>query len=73
MSATGSIFVLSMPVGMFHSVRCSEQKGGRFSEVSITLSTCYNQSVLLCLSVGERAATFGRVRYGWLHCIAVDV
>ena len=25
-----------MPVGMFHSVRCSEQRGGRFSEVSIT-------------------------------------
>ena len=30
----------SMPVGMFHSVRCSEQRGGRFSEVSIILSTC---------------------------------
>ena len=34
------LYIVYMPVGMFHSVRCSERRGGRFSDLSITLSTC---------------------------------
>ena len=58
-----------MPVGMFHSVLCSEQRGGRFSEVSITLSSYILKSIgafvfNLSVKVGERPLLGGSVMGG---------